>query len=85
MTQEFARGATERVSTLNRLAEPLANTYRRNRDGSVIHRADCKRAGCTSSAWPYADGYTADQIHQAVVQHPWLLPCRVCRPHLETS
>lgn len=53
--------------------------YRRSRTGDTVHRADCARAK-TALDWTFADGFTADDIVQALANYPWLKPCQFCRP-----
>lgn len=55
--------------------------YRRSHDGARTHRAGCRYATPSSTVpWHYADGSTNDEMLQALAAHPWLKPCRVCKP-----
>lgn len=56
-------------------------TYRRCQRGVRVHKADCRTLSTgQGSAWPFADGMTADQIVQILARYSWLKPCKVCRP-----
>lgn len=57
-----------------------ATTYRRDKNGEVVHRSDCRVLRGRGSDWHYANGMSADEMLRTVAANPWLVPCKVCRP-----
>lgn len=56
-------------------------TYRRDRTGKVVHRADCRTLSTgQGTAWDYADGMTGEQMAQVLASYHRLRACKTCRP-----